>query len=198
MAGNRDRSANRLQGMSTIHHRGAAQSSHADPPKDVTVTSGQVAFDVEPATPHEHEAREIHSILQQCQGIIGAHEITPWRSQITVSTSHPPALLSYMPVLSPGCMAKQKYAWHGLPCTQTGCFPSLQVRSIVLGAIYGAVFSIIIHKLNLTTGVIPGFGMSIALIDFFTVKVWNRMLAKMRFGVLPFTPQVMQLSRWAA
>ena len=54
------------------------------------------------------------------------------------------------------------------------------------------------HKLNLTTGVIPGFGMSIALIDFFTVKVWNGMLAKMRFSVLPFTPQVTELPRWAA
>ena len=93
--------------------------------------------------------------------------------------------------------AWQTNSMHGPPCTHAAS-AHLQVRCIVLGAIYGAVFSIIIHKLNLTTGVIPGFGMSIALIDFFTVKLWNRMLAKMRFGVLPFTPQVMQLPRWAA
>ena len=92
---------------------------------------------------------------------------------------------------------RQRNILCGLPCNHAAA-AHLQVRSIVLGAIYGAVFSIIIHKLNLTTGVIPGFGMSIALIDFFTVKLWNRMLAKMRFGVLPFTPQVMQLPRWAA
>ena len=91
----------------------------------------------------------------------------------------------------------QTNSMHGLPRTYAAS-ARLQVRCIVLGAIYGAVFSIIIHKLNLTTGVIPGFGMSIALIDFFTVKLWNRMLAKMRFGVLPFTPQVTQLPRWAA
>ena len=90
MAGNSHRSANWFQGMSTIHHRGAAQSTQADPLKDVALTSGQVAFDVEPSTPREREAKEIHSILQQCQGIIGAHEITSWRSQITVSTSHSP------------------------------------------------------------------------------------------------------------
>ncbi len=64
------------------------------------------------------------------------------------------------------------------------------MRSVVLGAIYGAVFSIIVHKLNLTTGVIPSLGMSIALIDFFTIKLWNGILAKMHFGVFPFTPQV--------
>ena len=91
--------------------------------------------------------------------------------------------------------ACQTNSMHGPSCTYAAS-AHLQVRCIVLGAIYGAVFSIIIHKLNLTTGVIPGFGMSIALIDFFTVKLWNRMLAKMRFGVLPFTPQVMHFPRW--
>ena len=107
MLGNPLPSANRLQGMSTIHHRGAAQGTHADPPKDVPNTPGQVAFDVEPATPHEREAKEIHSILQQCQGIIGAHEITSWRSQITVSSSQSPDLLPWMPNLSPGMYGKR-------------------------------------------------------------------------------------------
>ena len=65
-----------------------------------------------------------------------------------------------------------------------------QVRSIVLGALYGAVFSIIVHKLNLTTGVIPSLGMSIALINFFTVKLWNGVLCKLNFDTLPFSPQV--------
>ena len=66
----------------------------------------------------------------------------------------------------------------------------LQVRSVILGAVFGAVFSIIVHKLNLTTGVIPSLGMAIALINFFTVNVWNGLLSKLRFGTLPFTPQV--------
>ena len=60
----------------------------------------------------------------------------------------------------------------------------------MLGAVFGAVFSIIVHKLNLTTGVIPSLGMAIALVNFFTVNIWNGMLSKLRFGTLPFTPQV--------
>ena len=75
------------------------------------------------------------------------------------------------------------------------CDVALQVRSVVLGGIFGAVFSIIVHKLNLTTGVIPSLGMSIALMDFFTVKLWNGMLTKLRFTTLPFTPQVLVLAR---
>ena len=61
---------------------------------------------------------------------------------------------------------------------------------MVLGAIFGAVFSIIVHKLNLTTGVIPSLGMAIALVNFFTVNIWNKVLSKMRIGTLPFSPQV--------
>lgn len=48
--------------------------------------SGQLAFSVEPATDHEREARDIHDTLQQCQGMIGAHDITSWRSQLTVGS----------------------------------------------------------------------------------------------------------------
>ena len=76
--------------MSTIHHRGAAQSTQADPLKDFALFFFFLLLVVETSTPREREAKEIHSILQQCQGIIGAHEITSWRSQITVSTSHSP------------------------------------------------------------------------------------------------------------
>lgn len=62
---------------------------------------------------------------------------------------------------------------------------------MVLGAIFGSVFSIIVHKLNLTSGVIPSMGMAMALINFFTVKSWNAMLAKLNIQTLPFSPQVL-------
>ena len=65
----------------------------------------------------------------------------------------------------------------------------MQVRSVVLGAVFGAVFSIIVHKLNLTSGVIPSLGMAMALINFFTVNSWNAMLRALRVPTLPFTPQ---------
>jgi multisubunit Na+/H+ antiporter MnhE subunit len=64
-----------------------------------------------------------------------------------------------------------------------------QVRSVVLGAVFGAVFSIIVHKLNLTSGVIPSMGMAIALINFFSVNSWNAALRALRIATLPFTPQ---------
>ena len=71
--------------MSTVHQRQASHAAHADVSQEGPVTSGQVAFSVEPSTAHDREEQEIHETLQQCQGMIGAHEITPWRSQITVS-----------------------------------------------------------------------------------------------------------------
>ena len=62
----------------------------------------------------------------------------------------------------------------------------------MLGAVFGAVFSIIVHKLNLTSGVIPSMGMAMALINFFTVQSWNVALKRLGFSTLPFTPQVQQ------
>ena len=64
----------------------------------------------------------------------------------------------------------------------------------MLGAAFGAVFSIIVHKLNLTSGVIPSMGMAMALINFFTVQTWNAALTRLGFTTLPFTPQVLQLA----
>lgn len=68
-----------------------------------------------------------------------------------------------------------------------------QVRSVVLAVIFGSVFSIIIHKLNLTSGVIPSMGMAIALINFFSVQSWNALLKRFNINTLPFTPQVIVL-----
>ena len=58
----------------------------------------------------------------------------------------------------------------------------------------GGVFCIIVHKLNLTSGVIPSMGMAMALINFFTVQTWNAALTRLRFTTLPFTPQVLQMA----
>lgn len=61
---------------------------------------------------------------------------------------------------------------------------------MVLAVVFGSVFSIIIHKLNLTSGVIPSMGMAIALINFFSVQSWNALLKRFNINTLPFTPQV--------
>ena len=208
--------------MPTIHQRQAGNAHQASNPQEASATSGDVAFSVEPASDCEREAQEIHATLQRCQGMIGAHEITSWRNQITVRklSPHTPAVhdacLVHQPLQPSSCMLSphagytQHEILYSIPMLRNVfssqdrsaqmplsniclCF-WVQTRSVVLGAIYGAVFSIIVHKLNLTTGVIPSLGMSIALIDFFTVKLWNGMLAKMNFGVFPFTPQVSSLA----
>ena len=75
--------------MSTIHQRQTGAAPHSQVPQETPCSSGQVAFSVEPSSAHEREAQEIHDTLQQCQGMIGAHEITSWRSQITVSAPVP-------------------------------------------------------------------------------------------------------------
>lgn len=71
--------------MSTIHQRQTGAAAHSEVPQEGPCASSHVAFSVEPSSAHEREAQEIHDTLQQCQGMIGAHEITSWRSQLTVS-----------------------------------------------------------------------------------------------------------------
>lgn len=75
--------------MSTIHQRQAGNAHQASNPQEASATSGDLAFSVEPANDREREAQEIHATLQRCQGMIGAHEITSWRSQITVRKLSP-------------------------------------------------------------------------------------------------------------
>ena len=81
--------AGKIASMSTIHQRQTGAAAHSEVPQEGPCTPGQVAFSVEPRSAHEREAQEIHDALQQCQGMIGAHEITSWRSQITVSALVP-------------------------------------------------------------------------------------------------------------
>ena len=64
----------------------------------------------------------------------------------------------------------------------------------MLGAVFGAVFSIIVHKLNLTSGVIPSMGIAMALVNFFAVQSWNAVLSRLGFTTLPFTPQVLRMA----
>ena len=81
--------AGKIASMSTIHQRQTGAAAHSEVPQEGPCTPGQVAFSVEPRSAHEREAQEIHDALQQCQGMIGAHDITSWRSQITVSALVP-------------------------------------------------------------------------------------------------------------
>lgn len=65
----------------------------------------------------------------------------------------------------------------------------LTLRALVVSFVLAIMFSFIVMKLNLTTGIIPSLNVSAGLLGFFFVKTWTRLLEKS--GVLhqPFTRQ---------
>ncbi|CAD6259096.1 unnamed protein product [Miscanthus lutarioriparius] len=63
-------------------------------------------------------------------------------------------------------------------------------RALAVSALLGAMFSVIVMKLNLTTGIIPSLNVSAGLLGFFLLTSWTKLLAKAGFtGVMPFTRQ---------
>jgi uncharacterized oligopeptide transporter (OPT) family protein len=63
------------------------------------------------------------------------------------------------------------------------------VRGIIVSILIGAIYSIIAMKLSLTTGMIPNFNVSAALLAFVFVQTWTKVLQKAGFVVRPFTRQ---------
>ncbi|KAH9620342.1 hypothetical protein KSS87_015946 [Heliosperma pusillum] len=65
----------------------------------------------------------------------------------------------------------------------------LTVRAFVVSFVLSILFTFIVMKLNLTTGIIPSLNVSAGLLGFFFVKTWTKFLEK--FGMLkqPFTRQ---------
>ncbi|CAM8884159.1 unnamed protein product [Rhodiola kirilowii] len=65
----------------------------------------------------------------------------------------------------------------------------LTVRAFVVSFVLGVLFSFIVMKLNLTTGIIPSLNVSAGLLGFFFVKTWTKLLEKTGFLKQPFTRQ---------
>ncbi|XVF30307.1 hypothetical protein REPUB_Repub16aG0045500 [Reevesia pubescens] len=65
----------------------------------------------------------------------------------------------------------------------------LTVRAFVVSFVLSILFSFIVMKLNLTTGIIPSLNVSAGLLGFFFVKTWTRMLQKSGLLKQPFTRQ---------
>ncbi|KAJ4744701.1 YELLOW STRIPE like 3 [Rhynchospora pubera] len=65
----------------------------------------------------------------------------------------------------------------------------LTLRAFSVSLLLGVMFSVIVMKLNLTTGIIPSLNVSAGLLGFFFVRMWTKLLE--RFGALkqPFTRQ---------
>ncbi|KAI3986771.1 hypothetical protein MKX01_004903, partial [Papaver californicum] len=65
----------------------------------------------------------------------------------------------------------------------------LTVRAFVVSLVLGILFSFIVMKLNLTTGIIPSLNVSAGLLGFFFVKSWTKILEKSGMLKQPFTRQ---------
>ncbi|GLT40492.1 hypothetical protein SLA2020_146260 [Shorea laevis] len=65
----------------------------------------------------------------------------------------------------------------------------LTVRAFVVSFVLSVLFSFIVMKLNLTTGIIPSLNVSAGLLGFFFVKTWTKMLHKSGLLRQAFTRQ---------
>ncbi|KAL5721449.1 putative metal-nicotianamine transporter ysl7 [Ranunculus cassubicifolius] len=65
----------------------------------------------------------------------------------------------------------------------------LTVRAFVVSFVLGVLFTFIVMKLNLTTGIIPSLNVSAGLLGFFFVKTWTKFLEKSGMLKQPFTRQ---------
>ncbi|KAM3285499.1 putative metal-nicotianamine transporter YSL7 [Capsicum chacoense] len=65
----------------------------------------------------------------------------------------------------------------------------LTLRAFCVSFILGILFTFIVMKLSLTTGIIPSLNVSAGLLGFFFVKTWTKLLEKSGYLKQPFTRQ---------
>lgn len=65
----------------------------------------------------------------------------------------------------------------------------MQFRSLFSGALIGTIFCIIVHKLNLTTGIVPSLNIAAGLLGFIILRTWVFMLRLVGIKAHEFTPQ---------
>ncbi|PWA94987.1 YELLOW STRIPE like 3 [Artemisia annua] len=65
----------------------------------------------------------------------------------------------------------------------------ITLRGLVASVIIGIMYSVIVMKLSLTTGLIPNLNVSAALLAFVFIRTWTKLLHKAGFTTTPFTKQ---------
>lgn len=65
----------------------------------------------------------------------------------------------------------------------------LTLRAFVVSLVLAVLFTFIVMKLNLTTGIIPSLNVSAGLLGFFFVSIWTKILNKSGLLRQPFTRQ---------
>ncbi|KAM1407557.1 hypothetical protein ACFX2F_002121 [Malus domestica] len=88
---------------------------------------------------------------------------------------------------------------HGIE--ENGCEPQedlnrivpwrrqITFRGLVASVIIGVIYSVIVMKLNLTTGLVPNLNVSAALLAFVFIRSWTKLLQKAGVVSTPFTRQ---------
>eukprot|EP01018_Ginkgo_biloba_P036229 Gb_41263 [translate_table: standard] len=65
----------------------------------------------------------------------------------------------------------------------------ITLRALLVSLLLGIMLSIIVMKLNLTTGVIPSLNVSAGLLGFFLIRTWTKLMEKSGLLKTPFTRQ---------
>lgn len=65
----------------------------------------------------------------------------------------------------------------------------LTLRGLVASFIIGVMYSVIVMKLNLTTGLVPTLNVSAALLAFVFLRTWTKLLHALGIAAAPFTQQ---------
>ncbi|XP_042389900.1 probable metal-nicotianamine transporter YSL9 [Zingiber officinale] len=75
--------------------------------------------------------------------------------------------------------------WKRVPPWQK----QITVRGLLASACIGAMYSVIVMKLNLTTGLVPTLNVSAALLAFVILRSWTKLMGKVGVLTTPFTRQ---------
>lgn len=65
----------------------------------------------------------------------------------------------------------------------------ITVRGVFVSMMIGIIYSIIVMKLNLTTGMVPNLNVSAALLAFVFIRTWTKVLHKAGIVAKPFSRQ---------
>lgn len=65
----------------------------------------------------------------------------------------------------------------------------ISLRGVFVSALLGALFCVVVHKLSLTTGIVPSLNVSAGLLSFFCVHAWIALIQQVGAPCKPFTRQ---------
>ncbi|XP_019200312.1 PREDICTED: metal-nicotianamine transporter YSL3-like isoform X1 [Ipomoea nil] len=65
----------------------------------------------------------------------------------------------------------------------------ITIRGIVASLLIGSIYSVVVMKLNLTTGLVPNLNVSAALLAYVCIQTWTKALQKANIVSTPFTRQ---------